>query len=92
LLLRQHVTLHCPLEPSLVRLADVGQHDIERVDLEEVAVPAGSPLQASGTERSFPWQVYAAGIAPPGSNAVDVSTSAMSASSMVRLRPSSPHQ
>src|SRR5215831_15589577 len=35
-------------------------------------VPAGAPLHASGGERSFPSQVYNAGMAAFGANALDV--------------------
>jgi hypothetical protein len=38
-------------------------------------VPAGTPLQASGGDESLPWQVYLAGMAPFGLNALDLMVS-----------------
>jgi len=47
-------------------------------------VPAGAPPKASGGETSSPSQVYFDGIVPPGSNAEDVSVSAIAGPVVMR--------
>src|SRR5262245_4348553 len=47
-------------------------------------VPGGAPANASGGETLSPSQVYFDGIVPPGSNAVDVSVSAIAGPVLMR--------